>query len=434
MMAVRPFLCSCLALLACVPAAAQTRTNRPERPYRGIFASGVSDLGQSLTANTSLSGGYDDNILADATQRNTIQTSRQGTLAQFSGGLNYSLIAERGQFNAGAGTSIRYYPSLENDYFKTYNANIAGVVRVLTKPNLTVHQSVSYQPVTFLSGLSGPGVDPGLEPLVAPEPDFVPIASQYVAYESGADLDAQLTRRVSFLSSYTYRLSDRSEHNFWRQSGSMGFEFGLTRDLSLRTIYRYTEGHYPSRIVRTHSPDVGLDFHHALSLTRRTSFTFGAGTEATVVNERTRYRATGHVNVTHEIGRSWLADGSYQRGTFFIDTLAEPVFGDTGRIGVGGLITRRIQFQAAASTTIGNTGFSVQQRQFDSYRGTVSLSTALNRFMNVGVDYAYYKYIFDPLVELEPGLPHNVNRQSIRAHVSLWAPLMNKTRRRDASR
>jgi hypothetical protein len=54
--------------------------------------------------------------------------------------------------------------------------------------------------------------------------------------------------------------------------------------------------------------------------------------------------------------------------------------------------------------------------------------------MNVGVDYAYYKYVFDPLIQLEPGVPRDVNRQSIRAHVSVWAPLMNKTRRLNASR
>ena len=416
-----------------MPAAAQTQQrSRPERPYRGIFASGVDNSGQSLTVSSTVSGGYDDNVLADATRRNTIQNSREGTLAQFSGGLNYSLAGARGSLTAGAGTSLRYYPSLENDLFKTYNAGIAGQVLLLKKPNLTAHQSVNYQPFTFLSGLSAIGSDPGLDAVAPPEPDFVPIASQYISYESGLDLAAPVSRRVSFLSSYSYRVSDRNDFRFVRNRASMGFDVGLTRDLSLRLMYRYTEARYPGRIVRTHSPDVGLDFHHALSLTRRTSLTFGVGTEATAVNDRTRFRATGNVDVVHEIGRSWQADASYRRGTYFLDTLAEPLFADVVRAGLGGLLTRRLQFNAMAIATIGNAGFA-EQRRFDSYRGSVSLSTALNRFMNVGVDYAYYKYIFDPLIELQPGLPHDVNRQSIRAHVSVWAPLLN-TRRRDASR
>src|SRR5687767_1673922 len=221
MLVVRPLLCSWLALAACVPAAAQTlQPNRPDRPYRGVFGSGVDGSGQSITATGTLSGGYDDNILADATQSNPIRNSQQGTLAQLSGGINYSLMATRGQFNAGAGSSVRYYPSLENDYFKTYNAIAAGRVRVLEKPGLSLRQSVSYAPVTFLSGLPSVGVGPEIiEPVTPPEPDFVPLARQYVSAESGADLDTRLGRRLSFNSSYAYRVVDRSSRRMWRQSG-----------------------------------------------------------------------------------------------------------------------------------------------------------------------------------------------------------------------
>ena len=176
----RALVCSCLTLLACGPAAAQTQqASRPERPYRGIFASGTQDSGQSLTANSTVSGGYDDNILADATHRNTIREGQAGKLGQFSGGLNYSWLGQRGELTAGAGTSVRYYPSLENPYFNTYNAGVNGELRLLRKPNLTVHQSVAYQPFTLLAGLGA--ADPGADAaLVAPDPDFVPVAAQYV--------------------------------------------------------------------------------------------------------------------------------------------------------------------------------------------------------------------------------------------------------------
>ena len=436
---VRPLVCSCLALLTCLPAAAQTQQpTRPERPYRGVYAGGVGEGGQSLTATTSVSGGYDDNILADATQQNSpFRQGQQGKLAQFSGSINYSLSGARGELTAGAGSSLRYYPTLEDEYFDTYNASIEGQWVALLKPQLTLHQSVGYQPFSFLSDLApGPRIDPlnpDLLALVAPDPDFVPISSQYVYYQGGADINARLTSRTSFVTSYSYRMSDRASYNFLTQTGTAGFTFGLTRDLSLRTMYRYTEARYPNDTVQTHTPDVGLDFNRALSLTRRTSLTFGAGTEATVVRGRTRYHLTGNANVSHEIGRSWYANGSYQRGTSFIDTLAEPVFGDTGSVGISGLLSRRIQFDARAMATLGTAGFD-QQSDFNSYRGTVTLSTALNRYMNIGMDYAYYRYQFDQGIELEDGLPRHVNRQSIRAHISFWAPLMNRTRRGDATR
>ncbi len=437
-MLVRALLCSGLTLLACVPASAQGQGYRPERPYRGIFASGVDALGQSLTANGTVSGGYDDNLLADATNRNnTTQGNQQGgTLGQFSGGVNYDLTGGRAQLSAGAGASVRYYPSFENDYLKTYNASLAGQVRALDKPraSLTLRQAVNYSPYTFVSSFSGPVTVPDvITPVAPPDPDFVPLATQYVSAESNINLESRVSRKLSFNSSYSYRISDRGAADSWRQTGAAGFTVALSRDLGLRTGYRYSEAHYPGHVVETQSPDVGLDFNRALSLTRRTSLTFGVGAEATRSNDHTRYRATGNAHVTHEIGRTWTADGSYQRGTYYIDTVDEPVFADSASAGVFGLISRRINFQAVASTMIGNAGFNVD-RQFDSYRGTVTVSTAINRFMNVGADYAYYKYIYDEQIQLDPGLPHNVNRQSIRAHVSFWAPLMNRTRRADATR
>jgi hypothetical protein len=442
---VRPLLCSCLALLACVPASAQTQgqgqtsrqTPRSERPYRGVFASGVDEGGQSLTATGSVSGGYDDNILADATQRtNQFRNGQQGTLGQFAGNLNYSLSGDRGSLEAGAGSSLRYYPSLDDPYFDTYNASVGGDwVIVKDKPHFSVNSEVGYQPFTFLNDLT-PGfgsTTPVIEPLVAPDVDFVPIASQYFTYDAGANLDMRVTRRTTVSTGYTYHAADRSERKTWRQTGSLGTTFDMNRDLSLHMFYRYTEGHYSSRVTRTHSPDIGLDFHHALSLTRRTSVTFGVGTEAYVVRDRTNYRLTGNVQLSHEIGRSWTTEGSYQRGTFFSDTLPEPVFGDTGHVSLSGLVTRRINFDASANATVGSSGFSTQQK-FDSYRGTVTLSTALNRYLNVGVDYSYYRYKFDQGFELDAGVPRNTNRQSVRAHLSVWAPLMNRTRRRDATR
>jgi len=64
----------------------------------------------------------------------------------------------------------------------------------------------------------------------------------------------------------------------------------------------------------------------------------------------------------------------------------------------------------------------------------VRLSTALTRFMNVGVDYTYFDYSFNSEIVLDPGVPGDISRQSIRGHVSLWAPIFNKARRSNASR
>ena len=422
-----------LTLLACGPASAQFR---PERPYRGIFASGTDGAGQSLTAQATISGGYDDNILADATRRNTlIRNAQGGGLGQFSGGLSYALSGERASLNSGAGTSIRYYPSLPNDYYKTYNASIGGQVIVLQKPQLTAYAQAAYRPYSFLSltPQNEDVVDPTIGASTPPEVDFVPVSTQYLYYSAGSNLSQRLSRRTTLDLNYGYSTADRLNRHFWRQGGGATLRFQLNRDLSLRTGYRYSEAHYGERTARVHRPDVGLDFLHALSLTRRTTFSFGVGTEATVVDGNTRLRATGNANLAHEMGRTWTLAGSYRRGTYYTETLPDPVFGDSASASLSGLITRRLQFQAAATASLGSVG-SGARRKYDIYRGTLSLSTALTRFMNVGVDYAYFDYSFNEGILLDPGVPSDINRQSIRAHLSLWAPLFNRARRNNATR
>lgn len=85
-------------VLAAVPAHAQLP--RPERPYRGLFGGGTGNWEQSLVANASIGGGWDDNLVADArgdrpARPNDLNTSARGGLGQFSGALAYSLSRSR---------------------------------------------------------------------------------------------------------------------------------------------------------------------------------------------------------------------------------------------------------------------------------------------------------------------------------------------------
>lgn len=420
-----------LIVLASRPVSAQTQQAfRPERPYRGIFASGADDSSQTLVGTGSISSGYDDDLLANATGRNRPVSGQQGFLTQLSGGLNYNLNAARGSFNAGLGSTIRYYPSLEHDYYNTHSAGVSGVARLLDKPQVSVHAGAHYQPLTFLAAypvLAGP------ESVEAPQPDYVPVDAQYLSYDAGIGVSHRASRKVTLSASATHRNTSKLEHQFWSQSANANVQIQMTREASLRLGYTVSEGHYEGRpTVRVHRPDIGVDFARALSLTRRTSFTFGVGTEATKSGDHTRIRASGSAEVTHEIGRSWLARGAYHRGTYFIETLPEPVFSDSFTASLSGLLTRRIQFVSIASASMGKSGLNT--KPFDTYRGSAGLSMALTRYMNVGTNYAYYKYVFDPSIELPTGVPRAVNRQSIRGYVSMWVPILNRARRSDATR
>jgi hypothetical protein len=419
-------------LFACAPASAQFR---PNRPYRGIFASGVDGIGQTITASGTLSGGWDDNVYAGAHlgQDNVLRTRQSGALTQVAGGLNYAMTLERASIMAGAGAVLRYFPSVTNDVFEAYNARLGGSVTLSKKPTVTAHAMAAYQPYTFFSALPEP--DAPIEPAVPPEPDFIPVETQYVSYKAGLGLSHRLSRRFTFDSRYDWYTANRLGRDFWRQGADANIGYQLTRDVRLRLGYRISEGHYDDRIVRTNRPLIALDFNHALSLTRNTTIGFSAGTESTVIEGefRTRYRAVGDFSITHEMGRSWTLNGRYHRGTYYVETLPEPVFGDSARASLVGLLTRSLQFEAAATASLGSASLS-SSRHYNMYSGLVGLSAALNRHMNVGVDFTYYTYRFDEDFALDAGVPRNLDRRSLRGHLTLWAPILNRTRRPNAAR
>jgi hypothetical protein len=434
------------------PAFAQEGTFRPERPYRGLFGGGgTSDLGQSLTANAALAGGYDDNILTRRSgQAADPRVARSGVLGQGSGSLRYSLGLSR--FNAGAtvGASSRYYPSLPSDFVNSYVGSAGASVRLLNSPAVNAHQDVSYRPYTFGRVLPVGAVE-GIGIADAPDLDLVIAERQYLSYSGGLDLNQGLSRRSSFNLSYNYQVRNSlaDDRRYLHQNAAAGYRHSLSRDLTLRAGYGYGVGRYQplNRRVESHDIDLGVDYSRALSFSRRTQFSFGTGTAATGVarsrtdldtsetrdGSRTRFHATGHAQLTHEIGRTWHASIAYERGVRFSDVLDEPVSGQSALAGFGGLFNRRLQFQSTARALFRGEGVGSGHR-FDIYQGAAALSYALTRYVSMGLNYSYYRYRFGSGVLLPTDVPRSIDRQSLRAQVSVWAPLFQRARTPNATR
>jgi hypothetical protein len=70
---------------------------------------------------------------------------------------------------------------------------------------------------------------------------------------------------------------------------------------------------------------------------------------------------------------------------------------------------------------------------YDTYVAGVSTSVAITTFMNFGVNYSIFRYDFEEGVVLPLGVPYSINRQSVRATISVWAPLLTP-RRANAAR
>jgi hypothetical protein len=195
--------------------------------------------------------------------------------------------------------------------------------------------------------------------------------------------------------------------------------------------YGYSEASYgDDNLYAHHVIDVGLNFNRALSLSRRTSVSFATGTSASRSDREgsLRFHLNGAARLSHEIGRTWGAGLSYARGLQFVESWPEPIFSDTVAAGLGGLINRRSQFQIGVQAMRGS-GYSGRSGDVEAYSAGASLGVAVTRYINTGVTYAYYLHAFARSSLLGPGFPREFDGQTIRASVTVWAPLYQRGRR-----
>jgi hypothetical protein len=430
------FLALLLFWLLCVPVDAQS--GRPGRPYRGLFGSGVGDAGQSLTVSGSLSTGWDDNILAAATNsgenaRPQTSQGRAGGIGSGSASLSYSLQASAFSFSAAAGTSARYFPSLEQKFIRGSQGSLS-LSSAVGRTSVSAGARASYQPYTLLALFPTVG-DVDLE--AVPDLDAAAGTDGRLSYSANAGVSRRLAARTTLSGSYSYgaTAANDGQDTFARQRGGVRLSHQIRANLSAYGGYGYGLGRFPDGTTYPqHSIDAGLDFNRALSLTRRTQVSFGTGTSATRSRDRLRFHLTGGATLTHEIGRSWSAWVAYGRSVQYHETWREPGLGNAVNFGVGGLITRRLQLSASGRAAVGSVGVEPDSPRFSSYYGNASLSYAIARFISAGLSYGYYYHKFDSDVPLASGVPYSLDRQTVRATVSMWVPIFQRSRRTDASR
>ena len=409
---------------------------RSERPYRGLFANGVDNSEQLLAASASVGAGWDDSLMADALGRSFTASdfTRQfkGGLGTGSAALSYSLNRGAVALGASAGSTLRYYPSISNSFVRREYAG-AGASAVLGA-GFTVRGAASYQPFSVRS-MYPELFELGPADVATIDEDFPASLEHYFGYSAGGGYSSQLTQRDSFSASYGYSAREATSGvgRFAHHNAGAGLDHNLTQGLSVRLGYRYSQALYGVRSQRPagHMIDAGLRYNRALSFSRSTTLSFGTGTTAvkTSRSDSLRYRATGSARINHELGRTWHASASYNRGMQFIDTWPEPLFSDAATAGVGGLLNRRTQVGVMARAMRGRSVLRSDGGQVESYGAGASLTVALTRHVNTGLTYSYYHHQFADAMVLAPGFPNDFERRSLRAFVSVWVPLFQRTRR-----
>jgi hypothetical protein len=207
----------------------------------------------------------------------------------------------------------------------------------------------------------------------------------------------------------------------------------VARGLSVRLGYAYSEltnyGVPPAK-SRDHGVSAGLDFDRgmSLSLARQTTVSFQLGSTAVSDGERTRLHVTGRAVLNHGIGRSWNASLAYLRGVDARGGVQAVVFSDSASAGVAGVIGRRVQVRSAVGTAIGHVGVRTPNG-FRAYYATSGAAYGLSRHAALDLTYVYYRSTYQSPAHLAPGVPVQFDRQSVRASLTLWAPLVYHARR-----
>ena len=423
-----------------LPSFVFAQNTRAERPYRGLFASGLTETKQSLIVSASAGGGYDDNLLLDASGIGGVgsvdpRIAKSGQLATVDGSIVYAYTGDRGSFGSSASSMLRYYTGQRDPSVAAHNANVRGTWRFGRRTTLAGRQSAAYQPYTFTS-IFPTLINPVLDEPAQIDIDQATSRREYLSVDSAAELQHSFNPRLDFNSGYNFQKSDTAFFGggkFTRQGARAGIRYSLTRNLGLRAGYGYQEGRYPNSasVVQSHNIDAGIDYNRALSFSRRTTVAFGTGTATVTDGTSTSYQATGFARVNHEMGRTWYVFGSYNRSVQFVDLLLVPVLYDSMETGLAGLLNRRVEFQTGLRASIGDVGLddSLASNDFDTFQAITSISIAMTRFMQFGASYSFYRYRFEEGTRMPLGVPQNIDRQSVRAQVSFWAPLIQRSRR-----
>jgi hypothetical protein len=160
-----------------------------------------------------------------------------------------------------------------------------------------------------------------------------------------------------------------------------------------------------------------------LTLSRKTTVTFGFGLGTSNYGGATRLHIVGNSNLRHQMSRSWSLRVGYGRGLNFFDGFAAPLFSDSANLGVGGSLSARLRFDASMAYSVGGADTASARQQFQSYRSVAGLRGRLTRHFDAFLQYFFYHHEFDDSSFLVQGAPPNLSRQGLRAGLSLSMPL-----------
>lgn len=418
---------------------------RSDRPYRALFGRGNGGTGgQTVDVSATIVEAYDDNLLAETggVSQGTPAVSGQYTMLQAGG--KYSWTTRRLQVGITGDSAFRSY-----DFGAVRNSSQSagfGLSTVLPgRTQLAVNQSVAYSP-SYLAGLFPSVAEPGLGDTRPTSPNYSVDDFSSMSYATTAAVSRGLTRRGSIMVGGDYSVTDFRTDSAARPDGSTrglstAFSHVVGRHSGLSVDYRYRTADFGFATVGSsteHAVNLGVTHTRVLSATRRAEFSFGAGvstsnlpaqlalpTSAAPGATSRVYRMVADGSIAYQFSRTGQFRAGYHRGVDYIVELAQPVFTDGLSASLGGSITRRLDLALAAGYSNG-AGALQTASKFDTYTADARSHFALTRIFAVYVEYLYYFYDFGAAAILAPNVAKRLERNGIRAGLTVSTPLVRK--------
>lgn len=444
-----------MAGVAFMPAnlGAQVQPPASARPFRGLFGgvAGASDRPQSLDFTASVYAAYDDDIFSRGTGARPQDQRLAGTFVGSQAALAYSKLFSTAAFSATASTSLRWLTDSGEFVPTLYTGTVGYSKQINSRTTFSLAQSAGYNPRLAIAPLDGASTigptfsddtndlgDLSGEDSVSGSPgDFAIVASRDVIFYSGqARISRSLSSRSSLSFSGGYGLADFRDEQFRgvsnrRYRGAGRYSYSLTRNLSARLGYGYQTFRTRDGVTNdNHNIDAGLSFGQPFVFGRnRTRLAFSTGTNLQVRDRldadegsRVVVRAIGNALLTHDFRSSWQARLAYSRSVGFIDGLVDPLLRDRVTASLGGLLTTRLDLIISAGHLSGSTGRTSRslRTSLASVRSRLALTSSTAFF----VQYFYYHYDYDQQLADQLVIPPALERQGIRAGLTVWLPLL----------
>jgi hypothetical protein len=435
------------------PAQPVTQPQEPEGPFRELFVRPRRESGQTLTFSLSGYGGYDDNVIGDQSGPGADPRAQTGGSSLLGGdaALQYVKLAHRASFAANLGGSYHYFPSKSSLSTSGLSAGVGLAYQLGHRTRLRVDEGFSYQPYYQLGLFPGLG-EPDLGAPVPSNLDFVVLKRQSILTTSTASLEQQLSRRstLTFDGQFFSQTLDQPANspttgattgtgtttstggtdNVNGYTAGIHFKRQLTRYLSLRLGDEYRHFVYPApthRVLQGNNIDAGVDYSRSLPFSRHTSLSFTTGSAIVSIDGRRYGNVTGSASLVHLFSRNWQGSLSYNRDMSFVQTLSQPLFGDSASAAIQGIMYRKLLLSVSGGYMSGRLGYSRAEQDSSTLRtgtGALTLAYAITNALRANFSYTYFSYNFSSAALLPVGLQPSFDRNSVRGGLSLVLPLI----------